>query len=71
MSFHRSMAANKKIHDVLLALKDSYRLRVITYGDTQTSLDELEGYWGRDQIRFHIVEPNTRGATLRAIAKSR
>lgn len=59
--------ANKKAHDILIALKGSYNLEVITYERPGVGLGELESYWGTNGPRFHVLKPNRWFCSLRAI----
>jgi glycosyltransferase involved in cell wall biosynthesis len=59
--------ANHKIHDVIWALQDVYRLEVLVYDPDPSYRDALRDYWTGPLVQTRVVQPCGQALEFRAL----
>ena len=59
--------ANHKIHDIIWALQDVYRLEVLVYDPDPGYADSLKEYWTGPSVRTRVVQPGGQWLQVRAL----
>lgn len=62
------LGANRKIHDVILALREQLAVHVVVYSPEKDAARALQEYW-QGRVCFSVLRPKDRFSSLRAMTK--
>ncbi len=60
--------AHRKIHDVILALKDEFAVHLVVYSPEKDAAQALQEYWD-GRVCVNVLRPKDRFSSLRAVTK--